>query len=161
MGSSVPSFGPLSSIGKMSQSDVRAFAKVDENDGRRKTLDANRYATKKTIAQGMLDVALLTANASQLEYVLQVGEDNHPFYHLMLALIILSIILQVVTALLLFVVGPMNVDETKNEKLLMILNHTALAFSFGSMFTDTIKFVFVHDSNRGFPTSKINTELEL
>ena len=58
-------------------------------------LDANRYATKKTIAQGMLDVALLTANASQLKYVLQVGEDNHPFYHLMLALIILSIILQV------------------------------------------------------------------
>eukprot|EP00093_Oithona_nana_P012955 12955.XXX_261057_259256_1 [CDS] Oithona nana genome sequencing. len=128
---------------------------------RRKTLDANRYATKKTIAQGMLDVALLTANASQLKYVLQVGEDNHPFYHLMLALIILSIILQVVTALLLFVVGTMNVDETKNEKLLMILNHTALAFSFGSMFTDTIKFVFVHDTNRGFPTSKINTELEL
>ena len=58
-------------------------------------MDANRYATKKTIAQGMLDVALLTANASQLKYVLQVGEDNHPFYHLMLALIILSIILQV------------------------------------------------------------------
>ena len=55
----------------------------------------------------------------------------------------------------------MNVDETKNEKLLMILNHTALAFSFGSMFTDTIKFVFVHDSKSGFPTSKINTELEL
>jgi adenine-specific DNA methylase len=58
-------------------------------------LDANRYATKKTIAQGMLDVALLTANASQLKYVLQVGEEQHPFYHLMLALIILSIILQV------------------------------------------------------------------
>jgi hypothetical protein len=35
-------------------------------------LDANRYATKKTIAQGMLDVALLTANASQLKYVMQV-----------------------------------------------------------------------------------------
>merc|ERR1719414_1214173 len=66
-----------------------------EREQRRKVLDANRYATKKTIAQGMLDVALLTANASQLKYVLQVGEDNHPFYHLMLALIILSIILQV------------------------------------------------------------------
>lgn len=61
----------------------------------RKKLDANRYATKKTIAQGMLDVALLTANASQLKYVLQVGSDNHPFYHLMLTLIIISMILQV------------------------------------------------------------------
>ena len=61
----------------------------------RKTLDANRYATKKTIAQGLLDVALLTANASQLKYVLQVGRENHPFYDLMLALIITSIVLQV------------------------------------------------------------------
>ena len=61
----------------------------------RKALDANRYATKKTIAQGLLDVALLTANASQLKYVLQVGYDNHPFYYLMLSLIIISIILQV------------------------------------------------------------------
>ncbi len=60
-----------------------------------KTLDANRYATKKTIAQGMLDVALLTANASQLKYVLTVGPDKHPFYDLMLSLIIISIILQV------------------------------------------------------------------
>ena len=61
----------------------------------RKALDANRYATKKTIAQGLLDVALLTANASQLKYVLQVGADNHPFYYLMLSLIIISMILQV------------------------------------------------------------------
>ncbi len=43
----------------------------------------------------MLDVALLTANASQLKYVLQLGEEKHEFYHLMLGLIILSIILQV------------------------------------------------------------------
>ena len=63
-------------------------------------MDANRYATKKTIAQGMLDVALLTANASQLKYVLQVGEEAHPFYYLMLTLIITSIVLQVNTAFL-------------------------------------------------------------
>ena len=42
----------------------------------------------------MLDVALLTANASQLRYVLQVGEQ-HEFYTLMVTLICLSIILQV------------------------------------------------------------------
>lgn len=59
-----------------------------------KTLDANRYATKKTIAQGLLDVALLTANASQLKYILQVGE-KHEFYKLMLTLIVISIVLQV------------------------------------------------------------------
>lgn len=59
-----------------------------------KSMDANRYATKKTIAQGMLDIALLTANASQLKYILQVG-DKHEFYTLMLVLISVSIILQV------------------------------------------------------------------
>lgn len=59
-----------------------------------KSLDVNKYATKKTIAQGLLDVALLTANASQLKYVLQVGE-KHEFYTLMLTLISISIILQV------------------------------------------------------------------
>lgn len=68
---------------------------ISQHSFQRKTLDANRYATKKTIAQGLLDVALLTANASQLKYVLQVGADNHPFYYLMLSLIIISIILQV------------------------------------------------------------------
>lgn len=57
-------------------------------------MDANRYATKKTIAQGMLDIALLTANASQLKYILQVGHQ-HEFYTLMLILISISIVMQV------------------------------------------------------------------
>lgn len=57
-------------------------------------LDANVYATKKTIAQGMLDVALLTANASQLKYLLQLGKEQQ-FFYLMVTLISLSIILQV------------------------------------------------------------------
>lgn len=63
-----------------------------------KAMDANRYATKKTIAQGMLDIALLTANASQLKYILQVGE-RHEFYTLMLILISISIIMQVCVSL--------------------------------------------------------------
>merc|ERR1712086_1114575 len=76
---------------------------VDNNNPQQKRgLDVNRYATKKTIAQGMLDVALLTANASQLKYVLQLGEERHEFYHLMLALIILSIVLQAIVALISF-----------------------------------------------------------
>lgn len=58
-------------------------------------LDPNVYATKKTIAQGLLDVALLTANASQLKYLLQVGKE-HEFYYVMMTLISLSIILQVI-----------------------------------------------------------------
>uniref|UniRef100_A0A182UAV3 Uncharacterized protein n=1 Tax=Anopheles melas TaxID=34690 RepID=A0A182UAV3_9DIPT len=59
-----------------------------------KGLNLNSYATRKSIAQGMLDLALLTANASQLKYILTVGE-THQFYHLLLVLIIVSISLQV------------------------------------------------------------------
>ena len=85
----------------------------------RKALDANRYATKKTIAQGLLDVALLTANASQLKYVLQVGADNHPFYYLMLSLIIISMILQVSSF-----DGILNIPQIKNALSHILRNAT-------------------------------------
>ncbi|CAF4914533.1 unnamed protein product [Pieris macdunnoughi] len=65
-----------------------------------KGLDANRYATKKTVAQGLLDIALLTSNASQLKYILQVG-SKHEFYTLLITLITISIILQVLMGLVL------------------------------------------------------------
>lgn len=57
-------------------------------------INMNQYATKKTLAQGMLDLALLTANVSQLKYLLDVGH-LHPYYTLLLTLIIISIGLQV------------------------------------------------------------------
>ena len=38
-------------------------------------LNVNYYATKKTISQGLLDIALLTANAAQLKYILQVLQN--------------------------------------------------------------------------------------
>merc|ERR1712018_37671 len=89
----------------MSQNEIMPL------EGRsRKTLDANRYATKKTIAQGMLDVALLTANASQLKYVLQVGE-KHEFYTLMLGLIITSIILQLLVGIMFLVLGGLDIND--------------------------------------------------
>lgn len=75
-------------------------------------MDANRYATKKTIAQGMLDIALLTANASQLKYVLQVG-SKHEFYRLMLTLITISISLQVT-----FQTPPCPVDPIHHPSIL-------------------------------------------
>ncbi|XP_050315875.1 ninjurin-2 isoform X3 [Anthonomus grandis grandis] len=76
-----------------------------------KSLDVNKYATKKTIAQGLLDVALLTANASQLKYILQVGE-KHEFYGLMLSLITISIILQVIQACLCVLLGSaLNINK--------------------------------------------------
>ncbi|KDR20905.1 ninjurin-2 isoform X3 [Zootermopsis nevadensis] len=86
-----------------------------EMGNRGKPLDANSYATKKTIAQGMLDIALLTANASQLKYVLQIGHQ-HEFYTLMLWLISVSIVLQACQGVLYVMLGSVfNINKTKDQ----------------------------------------------
>lgn len=59
-----------------------------------KKMDVNRFATRKSLAQGMLDLALLTANAAQLKYILTLG-PTYQFYQLLLVLISASIGLQV------------------------------------------------------------------
>ncbi|XP_059059625.1 ninjurin-2 isoform X3 [Achroia grisella] len=93
-----------------------------------KGLDANRYATKKTVAQGMLDIALLTSNASQLKYVLQVG-PKHEFYTLLVVLISISIVLQVVSALVALVLGCIyNINHQPDHRVAEILNNITLGF---------------------------------
>ncbi|XP_041761740.1 ninjurin-2 isoform X2 [Anopheles merus] len=94
-----------------------------------KSMDANRYATKKTIAQGMLDIALLTANASQLKYILQVGE-KHEFYGLMLTLISISIILQMLVGILFVVIGSLNINRKPDQTAAIVLNDVILVLIF-------------------------------
>ena len=60
----------------------------------RRGVDINVYQHKKTLAQGMMDLALLSANANQLRYVLESGGD-HPYYYPSLVMISMSLILQV------------------------------------------------------------------
>ncbi|XP_011311583.1 ninjurin-1 isoform X2 [Fopius arisanus] len=55
--------------------------------------DVNVYQQKKTLAQGMMDLALISANANQLRYVL--GSKNHPFYLASLVMICMSLSLQI------------------------------------------------------------------
>lgn len=56
--------------------------------------DVNVYQHKKTLAQGMMDLALFSANANQLRYVLE-SYDRHPYYYPSLSLISISLIIQV------------------------------------------------------------------
>jgi hypothetical protein len=53
------------------------------------------YDTKKNMAQGMMDIALLTANANQLRYILEFRGKNSTNFVLLLVLIACSLILQV------------------------------------------------------------------
>ncbi|KAL4708464.1 hypothetical protein ACJJTC_001180 [Scirpophaga incertulas] len=101
---------------------------MDTVSDRVKGLDANRYATKKTVAQGMLDIALLTSNASQLKYVLQVG-PKHEFYTLLVVLISISIVLQALSAIVALVLGSiLNINRQPDHRKAEILNDTSLAF---------------------------------
>lgn len=128
-------------VDKVEKIDIRMSAVADRGYRNPKALDANRYATKKTIAQGMLDVALLTANASQLKYVLQVGE-KHEFYTLMLGLIIISIILQVIIGVLslsLNLLRDCYVDDVNYKRSALGINY----FSLGTIFIIAILNLFI------------------
>ncbi|XP_063540850.1 ninjurin-2 isoform X2 [Cydia strobilella] len=94
-----------------------------------KGLDANRYATKKTVAQGMLDIALLTSNASQLKYVLQVG-PKHEFYTLLVVLISVSLVLQLLVGLLFVVIGGLDLNDDDDQPSAVILNDVIVIFIF-------------------------------
>lgn len=62
--------------------------------------DVNVYQHKKTLAQGMMDLALFSANANQLRYVLE--SNLHPYFYPGVVLISISLILQVSIAIFLY-----------------------------------------------------------
>ena len=62
--------------------------------------DVNHYQQKKTLAQGMMDLALLSANANQLRIIIENG-PSHKYFYVIAVLISVSIILQVIIIFLL------------------------------------------------------------
>jgi hypothetical protein len=82
--------------------EERTQVGVDAVDGRRRgeTSTANLYNSKKSAAEGMMDISLLTANANQLKFILYYNQESKTFYPA-LVLIILSLILQVAVGILL------------------------------------------------------------
>jgi len=80
-------------------------------------MDVSLYSTKKNIAQGMLDLSLISANCSQLKYLLyHYDRDNiqtYDYYFIInLACIAVSIGLQVIVGILLI----LNVRHNINVK---------------------------------------------
>ncbi|XP_039287172.1 ninjurin-2 isoform X2 [Nilaparvata lugens] len=62
--------------------------------------DINVYQQKKTLAQGMMDLALFSANANQLRFMLeQHSVTNVRFFYAVTTGIIISILLQIAVAL--------------------------------------------------------------
>lgn len=74
--------------------------------------DVHIYQQKKTLAQGMMDLALLSANANQLRYVVETN-GNHPFFYVALTMILLSIIMQVAVGIGLIWNSRYNVKDKR------------------------------------------------
>uniref|UniRef100_A0A914X249 Ninjurin 2 n=1 Tax=Plectus sambesii TaxID=2011161 RepID=A0A914X249_9BILA len=88
---------------------------LEEAEHRKKqAFDMNRYASKKTAANGLLDLALLMANASQLKHILVQGSAND-FYYVMVTLILTSIVLQVFVGLALLYLVRIHVTEDETD----------------------------------------------
>ncbi|KAM4564002.1 ninjurin-1 isoform 2-T2 [Odontesthes bonariensis] len=95
----------------------------------RRHFDMNHYATKKSAAQSMLDVALLMANASQLKTILYVG-PQYRFYIPLIVLLALSIILQVIVGLLLVFIVKYDLNDERKHAKLNRMNNVATVFVF-------------------------------
>ncbi|XP_014891403.1 ninjurin-1 [Poecilia latipinna] len=93
------------------------------------SFDMNHYATKKSAAQSMLDVALLMANSSQLKTILYVGPE-YRFYIPLIVLLTLSIALQVVVGLLLVFIVKYDLNDERKRTKLDTMNNVATVFVF-------------------------------
>ncbi|XP_012733018.3 ninjurin-1 isoform X2 [Fundulus heteroclitus] len=102
---------------------------IEVQVGKNRRLDMNHYATKKSAAQSMLDVALLMANSSQLKTILYVG-PGYRFYIPLIVLLGLSITLQVVVGLLLVFLAKYDLNDTRKHAKLERMNNAATVFVF-------------------------------
>lgn len=87
----------------------------------------------------MLDVALLTANASQLKYLLQLGPEYQDFFYLMVTLIILSIILQIIIGILIMIKARYTINNEDHHTRADCLNNMVVYL----VFAVTVVNVFV------------------
>lgn len=88
----------------------------------------NWYAAKKTVSEGLFDVALLSANAAQLKHVLQLG-PRFEFYGPVLVLVSLSIALQVIAMGLLAVIGFLDLSKECHQRRAETLTNVATAMA--------------------------------
>ncbi|XP_059834020.1 ninjurin-2-like isoform X1 [Hypanus sabinus] len=81
----------------------------------------NKYATIKSMAEGMLDVTLLMSNAKQLALVINQGPE-YKFYIPLTVLICLCLLIQIVIFLFLIFIAKTNVNEVEKQKKLNLWN---------------------------------------
>ncbi|KAM6986559.1 ninjurin-2-like isoform 1-T1 [Aplochiton taeniatus] len=87
-------------------------------------LNMNLYATKKSAAEGMLDIALFLANITHMKTVIEQGAGFR-YYIAVLTLISFSLALQMVAGVLFIIIARRDLNDPANHKRLDRLNNVA------------------------------------
>uniref|UniRef100_A0A1A7X2F4 Ninjurin 2 n=1 Tax=Iconisemion striatum TaxID=60296 RepID=A0A1A7X2F4_9TELE len=90
--------------------------------GSASNLNMNLYATKKTAAEGMLDIALFLANITHMKTVIEQGA-GYRYYVAVLTLISFSLALQIVAGVLIIIIAREDITEQVHQKRLDSLNN--------------------------------------
>ncbi|XP_032291095.1 ninjurin-B isoform X1 [Drosophila virilis] len=78
--------------------DVAATAEAKGKNSPSELSGGHNYATSKNVAEGLMDIALLSANANQLRFLITYNHEASTFY-CSLVLVILSLVLQVLVGI--------------------------------------------------------------
>ena len=100
------------------------MSSLSRDEGKRSSFDTNSYATRKTITNGLLNVALITRNSRQLRATIDRGPESNSFYETILAMAILSITLQATMAILGVFVGSKDIKHEENKPMARKINNT-------------------------------------
>ncbi|XP_014673991.1 PREDICTED: uncharacterized protein LOC106814207 [Priapulus caudatus] len=79
-------------------------------------MDVNMYANKKTLGIGLMDLSTFAANVTQLRTVMRSGPDFQEFYYFLIAMLSISMALQVLVAIVLMYTARHDIKEEKYQK---------------------------------------------
>jgi hypothetical protein len=89
----------------------------------------NRYATKKTLANSSIEIALLVTNAVQLKTLLG-GKIHHDvLWYVGLTLVCISLFIQIINACILVLLGKDDISKEQKQQRLVSLNNFSLILS--------------------------------
>ncbi|KAM8910550.1 ninjurin-2-like isoform 1-T1 [Spinachia spinachia] len=105
-------------------------------------LNMNLYATKKTAAEGMLDIALFLANITHMKTVIEQGA-GYRYYAAVLTLISFSLALQIVAGVLIIIIARCELTLLPaRQRLLNFLNNLTTGIVLLTLIVNIVKAAF-------------------
>ncbi|XP_034719703.1 ninjurin-2-like isoform X3 [Etheostoma cragini] len=118
--------------------------------GATSNLNMNLYATKKTAAEGMLDIALFLANITHMKTVIEQGA-GYRYYAAVLTLISFSLALQIVAGVLIIIIGRRDLNNSTLQRRLDYLNNVTTIIVFITTVLNFFISTFGMKSSGHFP----------